>query len=74
MRSAEVDDDTCIALAVLHGAHMWGTGTMWYVDTADEHPDEVNAAEKLQLARCQRISFTSREQAARTYCEAFGLI
>lgn len=74
----ELNDEACVAIALLHGAHFWRAerAGSWYVDDPrSETTDRINKVEKLQLKRTGTcIFFKSREEAARIYCEAYGLL
>jgi hypothetical protein len=71
MQSAEVDDDTCIALAVLHGAEFYKASRgLWWVR------DDVLANKFSDISHDRTGTFgaPSRAFLARLYCEHFGLI
>ncbi|RZN09673.1 hypothetical protein CWO91_16730 [Bradyrhizobium genosp. SA-3] len=76
----DVDDDTCITLAMLHGCQFHNVGdTDWYVhDDGDNlHPLELkryDAWEKNMLHGRRHWCWASREELARDYCKFHGLI
>lgn len=78
-----VNDETCIALALLHGCafrtYLWhqldvGPTVIWYASPSPQHP--YDPAERAMYERTcgYRYWFQSREELARVYCETHKLL